>query len=231
MSSAGGKADLTQQKLYLKGITTANIEVSTIAKDLASPKAAEEIFTEVQKLGKHIDILVNNAGFNESGPFCQTDAAKELEMLQVHVVSLTHLTKLFLAGMRQKGDGKVLNVGSTGSFAPCPLDAVYCATKAYVLSFSSAIRAELAGTGVSVSTLCPGATNTEFAKKANMENTMLFKRFVMDPEDVAHYAYRKFMKNKKIIIPGLFNRLLVLSIPVSPSLILDKVSAALLQRA
>jgi len=151
-------------------------------------------------------------------------------MLQVHIVSLTHLTKLFLPGMIKNKYGKILNFGSTGSFAPCPLDAVYCASKAYVLSFSSAIRAELAGTGVTVSTLCPGATKTEFAKKANMENTLLFSRFVMEPQEVATIAYREFMRNKKVIIPGLYNRLLVLSIAFTPGKILEKISASLLKR-
>jgi len=157
-------------------------DVHAIAKDLSEPRAAEELFSDVQRQGIHIDILINNAGFNESGPFYETNLEKEMHMLQVHVASLTHLTKLFLPGMINKRYGKILNLGSTGSFAPCPMDAVYCASKAYVLSFSSAIRAELSGTGVTVSTLCPGATKTEFAKKANMENTLLFRSFVMEPQ-------------------------------------------------
>ena len=205
-------------------------KVYTIAKDLSEPKAPEEIFSDVQSWGIHIDILVNNAGFNESGLFYETSLEKELQMLQVHIASLTHLTKLFLPGMTKNNYGKILNLGSTGSFTPCPMDAVYCATKAYVLSFSSALRAELSGTGVTVSTLCPGATKTDFAKKANMENTLLFKRFVMEPQEVAAIAYREFMRNKKIIIPGLYNRLLVLSIPLTPSKILDKISISLLKR-
>ncbi|MFQ6084377.1 MAG: SDR family NAD(P)-dependent oxidoreductase [Candidatus Aminicenantia bacterium] len=207
------------------------VEVYTITKDLSEPKTPEEIFSDVQSKGVHIDILVNNAGFNECGPFYETSLEKELQMLQVHIASLTHLTKLFLPGMIKYKYGKILNFGSTGSFAPCPLDAVYCASKAYVLSFSSAIRVELLGTGVTVSTLCPGATKTEFAKKANMENTLLFKRFVMKPQAVAEIAYRKFMRNKKVIIPGLYNRILVLSIPFTPSKILEKISISLLKRS
>ncbi|MFV1977404.1 MAG: SDR family NAD(P)-dependent oxidoreductase [Candidatus Scalindua sp.] len=205
-------------------------EVCTIAKDLSESKVSEEVFSDVQRNGIHVDILVNNAGFNESGLFYETSLEKELHMLQVHIASLTHLTKLFLPGMIKNKYGKILNFGSTGSFAPCPLDAVYCASKAYVLSFSSAIRAELSGTGVTVSTLCPGATKTEFAKKANMENTLLFRRFVMEPQEVAAIAYREFMRNKKVIIPGLYNRLLVLSIPFTPGKILEKISASLLER-
>ncbi len=206
------------------------VSILPVAKDLSDQSAAAEIFTEVRRRAISVDILVNNAGFNESGPFFETGIEQELKMLQVHVMSLTHLTKLFLPGMIKKKYGKILNLGSTGSFAPCPLDAVYCASKAYVLNFSSAIRAELAGTGVSVSTLCPGATNTEFARKANMENTLLFKRFVMEPSQVAEIAYRGLMRNKRIIIPGFYNRLLVSSIPWTPGQVLDRISAALLRK-
>ncbi|MGO9612721.1 MAG: SDR family NAD(P)-dependent oxidoreductase, partial [Dissulfurispiraceae bacterium] len=167
-------------------------KVYTLTKDLSEPDAPEKIFSDVQSQGLHIDILVNNAGFNEAGPFYETRLEKELEMVQVHIALHTHLTKRFLPAMIKAKYGKVLNFGSTGSFAPCPLDAVYCATKAYVLSFSNALRAELSGTGVTVSTLCPGATKMEFAKKANMENTLLFKRFVMEPQKVAEIAYLTF---------------------------------------
>ncbi len=206
-------------------------EVYTIVKDLSAPGAPEEIFSDVQRQGIHIDILVNNAGFNESGPFYETILEKELQMLQVHIAAVTHLTKLFLPGMIKNKYGKILNFGSTGSFAPgCPLDAVYCATKAYVLSFSSALRTELLGTGVTVSILCPGATKTEFAKKAKMENTLLFKRFVMEPQKVAGIAYRELMRNKKVIIPGLYNRLLVLSFSFTPSNILEMIGISLLKR-
>lgn len=202
----------------------------TISKDLSGPNAAEEVFQDVQNRGIHVDILVNNAGLNESGPFCETSIERELQMLQVHIVSFTHLTKLFLPGMMKNNYGKILNLGSTGSFAPCPLDSVYCATKAYVLSFSNALRSELSGTGVTVSTLCPGATKTEFAKKADMENTLLFKKFVMESQEVAGVAYREFMRNKRIIVPGVYNRLLVFSIPFTPGIILEKITRALLKR-
>ena len=100
------------------------VEVCIIAKDLSEPKVSEEVFSDVQSQGIHIDNLVNNAGFNECGPFYETNLEKELEMLQVHILSLTYLTKLFLPGMIKNKYGKILNLGSTGSFAPCPLDAV-----------------------------------------------------------------------------------------------------------
>lgn len=207
------------------------ISVHTVMKDLSEPGAPAEIYAEIRRMGIHVDILVNNAGFNESGPFSETSLEMELAMLQVHVASLTHMTKLFLPGMLKKKFGKILNLGSTGSFTPCPLDAVYCASKAYVLSFSNAIRAELSGTGVTVSTLCPGATNTEFARKANMESTLLFKKSVMEPKQVAEIAYRGLVKNKKTIIPGFSNRALVSSIPFTPDRILERISVSLLKRS
>jgi len=206
------------------------VAVHIIAKDLSDPHAPAEIYSEVKRQGLHVDILVNNAGFNESGPFLHTSLDRELAMLQVHVTALTHMTKLLLPDMIKRGFGKILNVGSTGSFTPCALDAVYCATKAYVMSFSNAIRAELSGTGVSVSTLCPGATNTEFARKAKMESTRLFNGIVMEPQRVAEIAYQGLMKNKKVIVPGFANKMLVASIPFTPGIMLDWVSMFLLKR-
>ena len=118
---------LNAQKEYLK--KRFGGEVYTIVKDLSDPKAPTEVFSDVLSQGIHIDILINNAGFNESGPFYETNLEKELQMLQVHIASLTHLTKLFLPGMIKNKYGKILNFGSTGSFAPCPLDAVYVTPK------------------------------------------------------------------------------------------------------
>jgi len=218
---------LRSQKELLKKY---GVNIYTISKDLSDPKTPEEIYSEVKSQDIHVDILINNAGFNESGLFCSTSLEKELQMLQVHIISLTHLTKLFLPDMIKNKYGKILNLGSTGSFAPCPLDAVYAASKAYVLNFSSAIRAELAGTGVTVSTLCPGATRTEFAKKADIDNTLLFKIFVMEPQKVAEIAYKKLMKNKKVIITGVYNKLLVSSVAITPGIILDKLSMLLLSK-
>lgn len=219
---------LKKQKELLK--KDYNVEVYTIIKELSISNAAKAIFLDVSNKKIHVDILVNNAGFNECGEFKNTCIEKELEMLQVHILFLTQLTKLFLPGMIKNKYGKILNIGSTGSFAPCPLDAVYCASKAYVLSFSNAIRAELKDTQVGISTLCPGATATEFARKANIDQTMLFKYFVMNPQVVAEIAYKGLMQNKKIIIPGVFNKLLVASMPITPTIILDKLSMLLLKR-
>jgi short-subunit dehydrogenase len=161
---------------------------------------------------------------NEYGRFVETNIRKELEMMRVHVVALTHLTKLFVKDMVQRRRGYILNLGSTGSYAPFPMDAVYSATKAYVLNFSLAIRSELKGTGVSVTALTPGSTITLFAEKANMENTRLFSSHLMRPEQVAKTAIRAMYKRKSKVTPGLYNKLLVLTMKLTPYAILDKIS-------
>ncbi len=221
------------QKLQLQQAELAKnygAKIDTIAKDLAQPDAASEIFNQLQKAGVQVDMLVNNAGFGINGKFADTSLEQELQMLQVNIIALTQLTKLFLPGMIKNGFGKILNLGSTGSYTPCPFEAVYCASKAYVLSFSNAIRAELNGTGVTVTALCPGATKTEFPKKAMMEETILFKRTVMDTEQVALAAYRGLMRNKKVIVPGGLNKLMVWSIPFTPAPITEKLTTMLVKR-
>lgn len=222
------KQKLEQQKEEL--MKKYDVRVYSIAEELSEPRVGEKVRENVVRLGLHIDILINNAGFNECGQFKETNLEKELQMLQLHMGTLTHLTKIFLPAMIQNKFGKILNLGSIGSFAPCPHDAVYAASKSYVLSFTNAIRAELAGTGVTVSTLCPGATKTEFAKKTKMENTRLFTNFVMEADSVAEIAYKGMMKGEKVIIPGLINRLLVASLPMTPSSVLDKLSMMLVGR-
>ena len=186
-----------------------HVSIECISCDLAEDGAAELITEKIRQLGLLVDVLINNAGFNEAGYFTDTHLSKELNMIQVHVKGLTALTKLFLPGMIERGYGRILNVGSTGAYMPCPCDTVYAATKAYVLSFSNGLYQELKGTGVTVTCLCPGATKTLFAGKANIENTLLFKLFVMQPEDVASIGYKSLMKGKRTTTAGLYNKLLV----------------------
>ena len=164
-----------------------------------------------------VDVLVNDAGFGVYGPFSQTDGAKELEMIQVNISALTHLTKLFLPAMLERRCGRILNVASTAAFQPGPLMAVYYASKAYVLSFSEALANELAGTGVTVTALCPGPTDTEFQKQAGLEKTRLFSNpFVRDARSVARAGYEGMLSGKRIVIPGVANRLLAQSVRFAP---------------
>ncbi len=202
-----------------------DIKIKIITKDLSIPTTPEEIFTNLQQSGIKVDMLVNNAGFGTYGFFHETDLNAELEMLQVNMVSLTHLTKLFLKDMVKQGYGKILNVSSGAAFLPGPLMAVYYATKAYVLSFSEAISNELEGTGVTVTVLCPGATASGFQQRAAMEESKLISgQKIMDAETVAKIGYDGLMSNKTVVIPGLKNKLLAEAIRFIPRKTLLKIS-------
>lgn len=200
------------------------ISVRVIAKDLSDPNSPEEIYTELQSEGIHVEALVNNAGYALYDPFLQTDKADELRMMQVNMVTLTHLTKLFLPGMVERKQGRVLNVASTAAFLPGPLMAVYFASKAYVLSFSEAIAAELAGTGVTVTALCPGPTRSGFQKRAHMEDSRLMNTgMLMDARTVAKAGYKAMMAGKSLVIPGLSNKMLPLMIRLAPRSIVPRI--------
>jgi uncharacterized protein len=200
------------------------IDVKVIAKDLAIPAAPEEIFSQLQQASIKVDILINNAGFASYGLFNETDLTAELQMLQVNVMCLTHLTKLFLKDMVKQGYGKILNLASTAAFQPGPLMAVYFASKAYVLSFSEAIANELEGTGVSVTALCPGPTESNFQKRAAMEDSKLVSgQKIMDAETVAKIGYEALFDNKTVVVPGLKNKLLIESVRFTPRKLVTKI--------
>jgi len=193
------------------------IKVTVITKDLSEPMSPQELFDEVAREGIEVDALVNNAGFTVYGKFIETELQKELEMMQVNMVTLTHLTKLFLPGMVRRGSGRIMNVASTAAYLPGPLMAVYYATKAYVLSFSEALSSELEGTGVTVTALCPGITETGFQKRGNMEESKLVAgRSGMDARTVARIGYKGFMEGKPIVVTGLRNLLVVQATRFTP---------------
>lgn len=220
-----------ERKLQSQAIqlhSTYGIKVDTIAYDLSDLNAADVVFQRVRKLNTSIHILVNNAGFNVYGSFLETDEKAELEMMNLHMVFVTKMMKDFLPIMKAQAYGKILNVGSTGSYLSCPYDAVYAATKAYVLSVSKGINAELKGTGITITTLCPGSTKTQFANKANMENTRLFRMFVMSPQKVAEIGYQAMMKGKSSAIAGIYNKLLVGSSYLLPEGVINYVSRKML---
>ena len=177
--------------------------VKILPNDLADPKAPIEIFAELEKEHINVDVLINNAGFGVYGKFSETELQKEREMVQVNLVSLIHLTKLFLKGMLNNESGYILNVASLCAFTPVPLESVYCSTKAGVLHFSEALANELKGTGVSVTCLCIGLAKTEFHKRAKMEDTKVAKRKMMDAATVAQDGINALKKGKVITVPGL----------------------------
>lgn len=193
------------------------VTVTVIAADLSDPVAPRRIAEELERQGITVQILVNNAGHGAFGPFAELPLEGDLSMLQVNVVALTALTKLLLPGMIARGFGRVLNVASTAAFQPGPMLAVYYATKAYVLSLSEALRNELDGTGVTVTALCPGPTESAFLARANMEESGLFKNLkVMDSATVARLGLDGMFKGKTIVIPGALNNMLVQSIRFTP---------------
>jgi uncharacterized protein len=184
-----------------------------IVADLAEPDAPQRVFDAAGA----VDVLVNNAGYGLSGPFSETDLARELEMIQLNIAALTHLTKLFLRPMLERKSGHIVNVASTAAFQPGPLMAVYYATKAYVLSFSEAIADELRDSGVMVTALCPGPTATGFADVAGMNESRLFSvTKPMSSRRVARYGVRAMLHGKRVAIPGVANKLMMQSLRVSP---------------
>lgn len=210
---------------------TNHITPMVIAKDLSKPSAVDEVYEEVTAAGRPVDALVNNAGFPVFGLFTGTDLETELEMLQVNVVALTALTKLFLKGMVERHHGWILNLASTAAFEPGPLMAVYYASKAYVLSFSEALANELEKTGVTVTALCPGPTRTGFQKRGAMEDSRLVQGDIADAGSVALAGYRGLMTGKTIVIPGLSNKLVPLVVRLSPRKMVTRVVRRMQERA
>jgi uncharacterized protein len=181
-----------------------------IPADLADPAAPKALFDTIAANGLVVDVLVNNAGFGDLGPFADADLAKMLRMIQVNVTALTELTGLFVRGMQARGRGRILNVGSVAGFQPGPLMAVYYATKAYVNSFSEALSNELAGTGVTVTCLAPGPTESEFAAAAGMQGTRSFTvGSVADTRSVAVAGVRALRRGKRMVVTGFRNRVLL----------------------
>jgi uncharacterized protein len=186
------------------------IRAIPIAKDLSELNAAVELYDLLNAQNIKVDILINNAGFGAFGPFTETSWEEEQKMMQVNITLLTKMCKLFAADMLKRRYGKILNVASTAAFQPGPLMAVYYATKAYVLSLSEALSNELQGTGVTVSCLCPGPTNTDFHRRAEMSASKLVKSNVtMDAAPVARIGYKGLMRGKRLIIPGVKNKVFV----------------------
>ncbi len=211
--------------LYVAGQLreTYDVSVTVLVKDLSITTAAAELVAELRQAGLPIDVLVNNAGFGAYGPFAQTSLTAEQEMMQLNMVSLVQLTKLLLPDMVSEAKGKILNVASTAAFQPGPLMAVYYATKAFVLSFSEALANELRGTGVSVTALCPGPTQSGFQQRSGMQRSRLMSGKIMDAETVAKIGYRGLMKNKTVVIPGLKNKLLALAVRFVPRNVVTRV--------
>ncbi len=183
-------------------------DVRTIAENLTDPQAPQRIYDTVKKDGVKLDALVNNAGFGSNAFFFIEPEKQQDEMLAVNIGALTKLTRLFLPDLQLKKRAYVLNVASTASFLPGPLMAVYYASKAYVLSLSVALANETAGSGVTVTALCPGPTATGFGDRAGVGDTPLFRR-TMSAVQVAQVGYRGMRRGQVIVVPGWRSKLAV----------------------
>ena len=198
--------------------------------DLTSSAAPQFLFDQLQRENIIVDVLINNAGYGKLGAFAEVPYEESAGQIVLNISALTHLTKLFLAPMLERKSGRILNVASTAGFQPGPLMAVYYASKAYVISFSESLANELQGTGVSVTCLCPGLTDTEFQTRAGTEKTTLFQRTrPMDAATVARDGYRALMKGKPLVISGMRNRLLMESLRISPRRVVTAVSRKFLE--
>ncbi len=182
-------------------------EVRLLVEDLSKVDVAISIFNSLKDIP--VNVLINNAGFGLFGSFSETNWERESTMLNLHVLTTTHLTKLFLPSMIKREEGRILNVSSLAAFQPGPLMSLYYASKAYMLSFSEAIANELKGTGVTVTALCPGPTKTKFQKVvagSSSENKIMFN--MACPKKVVAYGYSAMKNGKTVAVPGTFNKFL-----------------------
>jgi short-subunit dehydrogenase len=205
---------------------------TVIAADLSRPGAAAALVVELDSRGLAPDVLVNNAGLGAGGPFHESDPARVAEMLYVNIVALTELTRALLPGMVRRGRGRVMFVASTAAFQPGPSMAVYSASKAYVLSLGEAIGYELRGTGVTLTTFCPGPTYTGFTDVAKTGTSMLFTgplASVMSSAAVAREGYRALAAGKRVHITGFANRVVAALARVSPRAVALPVTSAILK--
>lgn len=200
-----------------------------IAEDLSDYDAPEAIIAQIEERGFYVRTLINNAGFGKRGDFWKIAGGDQIDMVQTNVMALMDLCHRVVPGMLANGGGGILNVASTAAFQAGPYMATYYATKAFVLSFSEALHEELASDNIHVTALCPGATNTEFAQVADMEDTQLFRKFAGDPEAVVDAGLAGLDNNKAVVVPGLVNKAMVQSNRFTPRSVTREI-VKLLQR-
>jgi len=185
------------------------ITITTIATDLGSHDAAASLYDEVSSLGLKIDYLVNNAGIGDHGLFANSSSKTNQAMIDLNITALVQLTHLFIPPMIKAGAGRILNVASLAGYQPGgPHAALYYATKNFVLAFTRGLSLEHCNSGLSVTALCPGPTNTQFPSHHGFAETRLYRLFNGDPKQVARVGYRAMQRGKTIAIPGFINKLL-----------------------
>jgi short-subunit dehydrogenase len=201
------------------------IAAKVIDADLSDREAPKRIVENLQSAEMVVDFLINNAGFGSHGPFAESEFARQAEMVEVNIRALMDLTRRLLPSMLARRSGRILNVASLAGFVPGPYMATYYASKAFVLSFSEALSAELRGTGVTVTAACPGPTKTEFGAVAGSERTNLFRTGYADAVSVASHGYRAMLAGKVVAVPGLANKLVVQMARLGPRAVMRKLLA------
>lgn len=186
------------------------IDVGTLAADLEQPDTPKQLFDSIQREDMQIDILVNNAGLGYRGNFWEIPLENQISILRVNIEAVVRLSYLFLPQMINRDSGRLLNTASIAGFEPGPLLAVYHASKAFVISFTEALAVELEDTKITVTALCPGATDTDFFPKAGMVETKAFQKGpVMAPQEVAELGYKALMRGDRTVVAGGANKAMV----------------------
>jgi hypothetical protein len=191
------------------------IEIEVVPQDLTMTYAADNLFRLLTAKGIQIDLLINNAGFGDYGLFADSSLQKQLEMIQLNITALSALTHLFLTPMRERGEGGIINISSIAGFQPLPYMSMYAATKAFVLSFSEALWAENRDTGITVTCVCPGPTETDFFKSANFPSsaTEAAQQNYATPEEVVKAALEGFDKQQANVVTGGLPNQLIVNLP------------------
>jgi short-subunit dehydrogenase len=206
------------------------IAVHVLMKDLSESDAAQQIRDELRTRGVQVDYLVNNAGFGYRGFFHEQDWSVNEAMIRVNILALAALTRMFLPEMVERHSGRVLNVASMAGFVPGPLQSVYYASKAFVISFTEAVANELRGTGVALTVLCPGFTETEFGRVAGMASIRSFSR-TLSAREVAEIGYEAMLRGKTIVVPGIFNRFFIHGLlRLAPRKLTTRISRGLMEK-
>lgn len=202
----------------LQGEITARhaVQVDVVAMDLATPEAPQQLYDQLKAAGRQVDVLVNNAGLGLYGAFLDIDWERERNMLELDIVTLTHMTKLFVRDMVARNRGYILQIASIGAYQPSPLYASYSAAKAYVLNFGEALSYELRDTNVKVSVLSPGVTATEFLKVSGQQATFYQRMTMMRSADVVRIGVDAMLKGRPSVVPGLFNAVVAWSTRLMP---------------
>ncbi len=208
------------------------ITVHTFIKDLCQPDAAQTIFDELKAIDIDVDYLVNNAGFGDYGTFVDGEWDTYEKMISLNVITLTHFCHLFINDWKGRKPGKILNISSTAAFQPGPMMAVYFASKAFVLNFSEAIGYELKNDNITITTLCPGPTSTNFGEVSGMNASQLVKKVrIASSTEVAKLGYRAMMKGKSTVIHGTQNKLAPFGIRFIPRKCVTRISAKIMDNS